>query len=50
MPRVLIVEDDDAMSTALRDGFGFEGWEVTASERVPFISGVDVLVTTYERP
>ena len=26
--RVLIVEDDEAMSVALRDGFGFEGYEV----------------------
>ncbi|HMB55310.1 MAG TPA: hypothetical protein VKU40_18470, partial [Thermoanaerobaculia bacterium] len=29
MPRVLIVEDDDSMSVALRDGFGYEGYEVT---------------------
>ncbi len=28
MPRVLIVEDDEAMAVALRDGFGFEGYEV----------------------
>ena len=27
----------------------FPGWVATRSERVPFISGVDVLVTTYER-
>jgi DNA-binding response OmpR family regulator len=26
--RVLIVEDDDAMAVALRDGFRFEGWDV----------------------
>ena len=29
MPRVLIVEDDEAMAVALRDGFGFEGYEVS---------------------
>jgi DNA-binding response OmpR family regulator len=28
MPKVLIVEDDEAMSTALRDGFAYEGYEV----------------------
>ena len=28
MPRVLIVEDDESMAVALRDGFRFEGWEV----------------------
>ncbi len=28
MPKVLIVEDDSAMSTALRDGFQYEGYEV----------------------
>jgi DNA-binding response OmpR family regulator len=28
MAKVLIVEDDDAMATALRDGFAFEGYEV----------------------
>ena len=28
MPKVLIVEDDEAMSTALRDGFSYEGYEV----------------------
>ena len=28
MPTVLIVEDDESMSVALRDGFGFEGYEV----------------------
>src|SRR5262245_34459052 len=35
MPRVLIVEDDDAMSTALKDGFGFEGWEVMHAKDGP---------------
>jgi DNA-binding response OmpR family regulator len=28
-PRVLIVEDDDAMAIALQDGFGYEGYDVT---------------------
>jgi len=28
MPRVLIVEDDDSMATALRDGFQYEGFTV----------------------
>ncbi|MGH9749509.1 MAG: response regulator transcription factor [Candidatus Polarisedimenticolia bacterium] len=28
MPRVLIVEDDEAMAVALRDGFQYEGFEV----------------------
>jgi two-component system alkaline phosphatase synthesis response regulator PhoP len=28
MPKVLIVEDDDAMSVALHDGFSYEGYEV----------------------
>jgi two-component system alkaline phosphatase synthesis response regulator PhoP len=29
MPRLLLVEDDEALAIALRDGFGFEGYEVT---------------------
>jgi len=29
MPKVLIVEDDEAMATALRDGFAYEGFEVS---------------------
>lgn len=29
MPKVLIVEDDEAMAVALRDGFDYEGYEVT---------------------
>ncbi len=29
MPAVLIVEDDEAMSVALRDGFAYEGYAVT---------------------
>jgi DNA-binding response OmpR family regulator len=28
MPSVLIVEDDDAMAVALRDGFAYEGYDV----------------------
>ncbi len=28
MPKVLIVEDDDSMATALSDGFQYEGYEV----------------------
>lgn len=28
MPNVLIVEDDEAMAVALRDGFSYEGYEV----------------------
>jgi DNA-binding response OmpR family regulator len=28
MPRVLIIEDDEAMAVALRDGFSYEGYEV----------------------
>ena len=31
MPKVLIVEDDEAMSTALRDGFSYEGFEVAVA-------------------
>ncbi|MES1244098.1 MAG: response regulator transcription factor [Acidobacteriota bacterium] len=31
MRRVLIVEDDEAMSVALRDGFSYEGYEVTVA-------------------
>jgi len=31
MPRVLIVEDDEAMATALRDGFSYEGYEVSVA-------------------
>ncbi|HXH28508.1 MAG TPA: response regulator transcription factor, partial [Candidatus Polarisedimenticolia bacterium] len=29
MPKVLIVEDDESMATALRDGFTYEGYAVT---------------------
>ncbi len=31
MPRVLIVEDDESMATALRDGFAYEQFEVTVA-------------------
>src|SRR5262249_26477656 len=31
VPRVLIIEDDTAMSTALRDGFEYEGFTVTVA-------------------
>jgi DNA-binding response OmpR family regulator len=35
MPRVLVIEDDEAMAVALRDGFAYEGYEVrTASDGV----------------
>jgi two-component system alkaline phosphatase synthesis response regulator PhoP len=30
-PRVLIVEDDEAMAVALRDGFDYEGYEVVTA-------------------
>jgi two-component system alkaline phosphatase synthesis response regulator PhoP len=30
--KILIVEDDDAMATALRDGFTFEGFEVAVAK------------------
>jgi DNA-binding response OmpR family regulator len=32
MPRVLIVEDDEAMAVALRDGFTYEGYEVRLAQ------------------
>ena len=32
MKRVLIVEDDEAMSVALRDGFQYEGYNVTVAK------------------
>ena len=31
MRRVLVVEDDEAMAVALRDGFAYEGYEVTVA-------------------
>jgi two-component system alkaline phosphatase synthesis response regulator PhoP len=32
VPKLLIVEDDDSMAVALRDGFQFEGYEVTVAK------------------
>jgi two-component system, OmpR family, alkaline phosphatase synthesis response regulator PhoP len=32
MPKVLIVEDDDSMATALHDGFSYEGYTVTMAK------------------
>ena len=29
MPKVLVVEDDDSMAVALKDGFAYEGFQVT---------------------
>jgi two-component system alkaline phosphatase synthesis response regulator PhoP len=35
MPRVLVIEDDEAMAVALRDGFAYEGYDVrTAADGV----------------
>jgi two-component system alkaline phosphatase synthesis response regulator PhoP len=31
MPRVLVVEDDEAMAVALKDGFEYEGFDVTVA-------------------
>jgi two-component system alkaline phosphatase synthesis response regulator PhoP len=31
VPKLLIVEDDDSMAVALRDGFEFEGYDVTVA-------------------
>jgi DNA-binding response OmpR family regulator len=53
--RVLIVEDDDSMSVALADGFGYEGYEVSlardgeegyrlASEEPPDLMILDVML------
>ncbi len=55
MPRVLIVEDDEAMAAALRDGFTFEGYDVAlakdgaaglrmATEGAPDIVILDVML------
>ncbi|MEM7051886.1 MAG: response regulator transcription factor [Acidobacteriota bacterium] len=54
-PRVLIVEDDEAMAVALRDGFEYEGYEVIAAtdgeagltaarERAPALIVLDVML------
>jgi two-component system alkaline phosphatase synthesis response regulator PhoP len=32
MPKILLVEDDEAMAVGLRDGFGFEGYQVSVAE------------------
>jgi DNA-binding response OmpR family regulator len=55
MPKVLIVEDDTAMATALKDGFTYEGFEVTlardgeaglkvAREAAPDVVVLDVML------
>lgn len=55
MPKVLIVEDDDSMIAALRDGFEYEGYTVSlardgaaglrqASEAVPELIILDVML------
>jgi DNA-binding response OmpR family regulator len=55
MPKVLIVEDDTAMATALKDGFAYEGYEVAlardgeaglkaAREAAPDVVVLDVML------
>ena len=55
MPKVLIVEDDESMGTALRDGFQYEGYDVTlakdgatglklATENTPDLIILDVML------
>jgi len=55
MPKVLIVEDDESMSTALRDGFAYEGFDVRlardgaeglrmAAEETPDLMILDVML------
>src|SRR5580765_3538308 len=55
MPKVLIVEDDEAMGAALKDGFSYEGYEVEfaadgaeglrlATERGPDLVILDVML------
>jgi DNA-binding response OmpR family regulator len=55
MPRVLVVEDDAAMATALKDGFAYEGYDVTlardgeaglkaARESAPDVVVLDVML------
>lgn len=46
MRRVLIVEDDEAMSVALRDGFEYEGYAVTVAQD----GEVGLKLATAERP
>src|SRR5262245_15908012 len=55
MPKVLIVEDDESMGAALKDGFSYEGYEVVfatdgaeglrlATERAPDLVILDVML------
>jgi len=55
MPKVLIVEDDESMGTALKDGFSYEGYEVAfatdgaaglqmAKEQTPDLIILDVML------
>ena len=50
MPKVLIVEDNEAMAVALRDGFIYEGYEVHMAEdgpkglRLASESGADLVI------
>ncbi len=50
MPKVLIVEDNEAMAVALRDGFTYEGYEVHMAEdgpkglRLASESGADLVI------
>jgi len=55
MPKVLIVEDDESMSAALKDGFAYEGYEVRfagdgaaglklATEEAPDLIILDVML------
>ena len=37
MPKVLIVEDDAAMATALSDGFTYEGYEIALARDGGFV-------------
>ena len=57
MPRILIVEDDDSMAVALKDGFEYEGYEVilvrdgaeglkAAREHRPDLMILDVMLPT----
>jgi DNA-binding response OmpR family regulator len=45
MSRVLVVEDDEAMAVALRDGFAYEGYEVTVAR-----DGEEGLALAREQP
>ena len=62
MPKVLIVEDDAAMATALKDGFTYEGYDGRAGagrrgraegargEAAPDLVVLDVMLPEDERP